>query len=169
VTEPAPSSRSINAFHEAGHAVAAYVLRRGITVISIRPDGQHGGIVSVTDLSSGQLKRRERDATIALAGVWAERRHRGGVHGGLSAQEDFRTAREVVRDVAARRGQDPELVVRAQLQAALDQAELLVDQQWPAIELLASEVMRRETLSGRVVRELLRHAVERQRMGTNGH
>jgi ATP-dependent Zn protease len=61
------------AFHEAGHAAAAYALRRQIEKASINPHDRNAPSISLTTLGSRHLKRRGRNAVIALAGAAAER------------------------------------------------------------------------------------------------
>jgi hypothetical protein len=57
--------------------VAACVLRRAVTGVSIVP---HGGIASVTPIKPNQVKRRERELIITYAGIAAERRYNADVH-----------------------------------------------------------------------------------------
>jgi ATP-dependent Zn protease len=144
------------AFHEAGHAAAAYALRRQIEKASINPHDRNAPSISLTTLGSRHLKRRGRNAVIALAGAAAERKHRGGKYDRLGADDDFRNARELLEELAIVRGEDPDVVVKPRVGAAIDMANRIVDEQWRSIESVADELLRRQELSGRTVRRLLR-------------
>jgi ATP-dependent Zn protease len=164
------NSVTVVAFHEAGHAVAAYVLRRRINLVTIVGGDGHNGRVSLTELAPRHLKRRERDVVIGLAGVPAERRLLGGKHDPRGFENDRLGVLKTLRDTAMRRGEDPELLLESRVQAALKEAKSIVNEHWPAVESLADELLRRRTLSGRAVRKLLAESIPNEkRMGTNGH
>jgi ATP-dependent Zn protease len=158
------------AFHEAGHAVAAYVLRRRINLVTIVGGDGHNGRVSLTELAPRHLKRRERDAIIGLAGVPAERRLLGGKHDRRGFENDRLGVLELLEDIAVRRGENPELVLESRISDALEEAKRIVNDHWPAVESLADQLLRRRTLSGRAARKLLGESIKNeQRLGTNGH
>lgn len=146
----------VRAYHEAGHFVAAAILQRRITKASIERRDGHDGVVSVTDLHAHQLRRRERDVVIALAGPAAEARLRGGKYSRLAAEGDFRFARETVDDIASRRGEQPDVVRRDRLRSALEHAKHLVEAHWPSVERVADELLSKQTLSNVEIRRHVR-------------
>jgi hypothetical protein len=94
-------ARSVTAHHEAGHAVAAYVLGRAFTRVSIRPDGETLGRCSFRppgdwfrpdERIDGLTRRRiEERIMISLAGPEAEALY-SGRYDGDAAQEDVERA-----------------------------------------------------------------------------
>jgi hypothetical protein len=142
------------AYHEAGHAVAAYLLGRRIKFAT--HEHPVGGCVELSDLAPNQSKRREKDVIVALAGTAAERRFRGGKHNRDGSESDFQAARDLVHDIATRRGEDPATVQRDRLQVALDAAKAIPETHWTAITALAKALVVRRTMSGAAVRRLLR-------------
>jgi ATP-dependent Zn protease len=138
------------AYHEAGHAVIALALGRPVQRVSILPDREHLGQCAfrkaVFRPSEDWL---EREILIALGGIAAEARHTGHYawHG---AHRD----RQYVRRLAVQRAGERQA---GRLERRLlAKAEHLLDQagHWPAVELIAAELLRRGAVSGRAVRDL---------------
>jgi ATP-dependent Zn protease len=90
--------REATAFHEAGHAVAAYALGRAFTRVSIRPNGHTSGRCSFRPpgdwfrpdirIDSSTRNGLEERIIISLAGPEAEARFRGD-YDRHAAQEDI--------------------------------------------------------------------------------
>ena len=98
------------AYHEAGHAVIAFALRRRIKRISIEATAT----VSTTTLRPEQLKRRERDVVIAYGGLAAEGKY-SGRDDRSATLDDQKFAVETTTDIALRRGEDPVVVLKPRL------------------------------------------------------
>jgi ATP-dependent Zn protease len=165
IPRPAPSahfedhmphcSEEITAFHEAGHAVVALALGRGVQRVSILPDETRLG---VCEIRKGAVKPSNDDLETAilifLGGLAAEARLTG-VYGWAGASEDLR---EVHAMCLARAGNDKraEKLVRRMI----SKAEHLLEQpgMWAATQRLAAELMSRTTISGRAARHLFEEA-----------
>lgn len=154
-------SVELTAYHEAGHAVAAVVLRVGAVYASIVPDAVMGTVGHVKHLGwpgpppdvEGDLARVRRHAEpriiLALAGVVAEKRHHGRRHNWIGANSDLRAATDLMGHFVSPR----------QLQAYTDwmwaRTEDLVELWWPQIEAVATALLDRRTMRGREIREVM--------------
>jgi ATP-dependent Zn protease len=143
------------AFHEAGHVVAAYVLDREITRVSL--DGPSGATTSLTD-DGDEWDRRAKDIVVAYAGPLAEARKFERANAGGMYEDHLHIRREIEPVAHAhRRAMTPEdvEVLRSELAA---KALQIVDENWGAVEALALELIRTRTLSGPQVVQLLDRA-----------
>lgn len=156
------------AFHEAGHAVMAYLLRVPFTSISIMPDAETLGRVVLGEspvwASPDSSKYNERAASIwfqvrtrvAMAGQIAEAHHVGrrlrfGMHADNANAADFAL-------YLCRGAQDTADALLEWLY--LDTRDRLVSPLvWPAVEELAAVLMERKMLRNRPAREVIRAAL----------
>ena len=151
MTGPAADLRELTAYHEAGHAVAALTLGRPVAWVSIRPDRKFLGVCA---FGKGVFRPSEdwveREAIIALAGPAAE--------AGLTGQLDWAAAvhdHDYAFGLARGRGGDDRRADRL-VKRWLAKADHLLgrDDAWAAVERIASELVRREEISGRAARHL---------------
>jgi hypothetical protein len=157
------------AYHEAGHAVAAYVLRLPVRGVSISEDEDASGRVEYApppasfrpDVWYGEARRTEHriEAHIirALAGPAAEARWIGR-RNHVGASGDYRAARDLADYVAG----DPSGEGAWRYVAWLEyRAEDLVQREhyWAAIEALAAELLARRRLGPRQARAVIKGAI----------
>lgn len=148
--------RMATAYHEAGHAVMAFLLERQVHKITIEPGQmQAGGIrLGACRLQKGRAKGshdpQEDEILFLLAGMvgeshWTQRYCFEGAAGDLS---------RVRRLLAHRPGSDRQRD-RAE-RRLLDKAEYLLRDDGPAraIERIAKELVEKGTISGRAARHL---------------
>jgi ATP-dependent Zn protease len=147
-------SDAATAYHEAGHAVMALALDRPVQRVSVRPNQRHLGHC---EFGKGVVRPSEdwleREILISLGGVAAEAIHTGDYAWG-AAERDLR----YVRDLAVRRAgeRQVERLERRLLRKAehmLSQAEYR-----RAVGLIAGELRRCGTISGRAARHLFEQA-----------
>jgi hypothetical protein len=151
------------AFHEAGHAVAAYVLGRAIVLATIRRGPQERPRVSITDVQPNQRTRRERAIIVAIAGGLAEAKYRGGTLKKGVVVADMAYARDEIRALAEEGGLvvTEELVTTHGRELALS-AKRIVETYWQGIEALAAALKSRGRLNGPEIRRLLREVIGEQ-------
>jgi hypothetical protein len=155
---PPASAERLTAFHEAGHAVMAELCGRQVTEVEIVGDREHTGMVHSLafppDPADGAAPEAENDDVerqlkIILAGTVAEAMV-SGRQGLDETSEDL--------DAAVRLGMrlvdDCEDVLPLLSDIGAD-VERDLRRQWPAVEMLAIELLRRKTLTGSEVRKLL--------------
>ncbi|MFO0807443.1 MAG: M50 family metallopeptidase [Gemmataceae bacterium] len=145
----APNDRA-TAYHEAGHAVAALVLGRSITKVSIRPNRERLGICAfgkaITRPSKDWI---EQEILISLAGMAAEARLTG-VYARDSAERDLRYVRDLAVQRSGHRQAD-----RLERRLLAKTEYLLADEgHWEAVERIATELLSRGEISGRAARHL---------------
>lgn len=158
---------SLTAYHEAGHAVAAVLLRRWLLKVSIRRKSGQIGLALCgrpPNLNPRRSSNRwrthrmiEREIVIAFAGPVAESIARG--------QRRFRTA---VADAATIENLLSRITSsRAELMARggeLGQAAIqLIRGNWPAVRRVAQALAQSGELTGAAVRRLVRTRPLRQR------
>lgn len=151
---PNVSSITATAYHEAGHAVIALALGRRVQRVSILPGR---GWLGRCEFQKGRLRPSEdwleREILISLAGAAAEARHTGA-YAWDGAIADLRTVRRLaVQRASERQAERLERRLLAKVEHLLDQAG-----HWQAVELIAVELLRCETISGRAVRHLFDQA-----------
>lgn len=138
------------AYHEAGHAVVALALGRAVQRVSILPGHAWLGRC---EFQKGRVRPLEdwleREILISLAGAAAEARHTGA-YAWDGASADLRAVRRLaVQRAGERQAERLERRLLAKVEHLLNQAG-----HWQAVELIAVELLRRETISGRAVRHL---------------
>lgn len=149
--DPKVSSDVIaTAYHEAGHAVIALALGREVQRVSILPGR---GWLGRCEFKKGRVRPSEdwleREILISLAGAAAEARHTGA-YAWEGAIADLRAVRRLaVQRASERQAEKLESRLMAKVEHLLNQAG-----HWRAVELIAAELLRCETISGRAVRHL---------------
>lgn len=150
---PQPDAKRIaTAYHEAGHAVIALALGRAIQRVTIVPNQSYLGACQI---QKGRVKPShdwlEDEILILFAGMVAEARITG-TYCPQGAAQDLRG----VRRLASMRADGERQVARLE-RRLLDKAEYLVQDEvhWTAIELVAGELLKHETISGRAARHHL--------------
>ncbi len=143
------------AYHEAGHAVVALALGRNVQRVSILPNQLRLG---QCELKKGRAKPAhdpvEVEILILLGGIAAEACYTGEYAWG-GAQQDLRA----VRALTTQRASGERHVARLE-RRLLDKVEhLLADPAiWRAAELIAAELLRCTTISGRAAKHLFNQA-----------
>jgi hypothetical protein len=155
-----------SAYHEAGHAVAAYWFKRSFRHVSIAPSQDNLGHVLFADFSKGfrpdlertpaVIRQAERNALISLAGPAAERisTGRNDHHG---ARGDYSNAADMLNYLA---GSDNEL--NAYLELIRVRAADFVKLPWItcAIEALVDGLLSRRTLGSASARNIIKQAID---------
>ena len=142
-----PMNPEATAYHEAGHAVIALVLGRSVQRVSILPKLQTLGRC---EFQKGRTRPSEdwleREILISLAGLAAEARHTGQ-YAWDGAARDLQTVKQLATQRAGERH-----VERLQ-KRLLSKVEHMLEQPetWRAVQLIAAELLRSETISGRAV------------------
>jgi len=160
--QSAASRLTATAYHEAGHAVMALTLGRPIQKVTISPAQlQTGGSrLGACRIQKGRFKASkdwlEDDVLVLLAGMVAES-HLTAQYCQQGAAQDLRAARRLLANRATSERQLARLESRL-----LDKAEHLLGDQVhaKAIELIAQELLQKETISGRAVRHLFQQALQ---------
>ena len=144
-------SPAATAYHEAGHAVIALLLGRAVQRLSILPkqeslgrcEFQQGKGISSSDWI-------EREMLISLAGLAAEARHTGQ-YAWDGATRDLQSVRRLaIQRAGERQAERLQKRLLAKVEHLLAQPE-----NWKAVELIAAELLLRETISGRAVVHLV--------------
>jgi hypothetical protein len=154
-SKPGDAVSLATAYHEAGHAVIALALGRNVQRVSILPNQLRLG---QCELKKGRARAAhdpvEVDILILLGGVAAEACYTGDYAWG-GAQQDLRA----VRTKTMQRANGEKQVARLE-RRLLDKVEhLLADPAiWRATELIAAELLRCTTISGRAARHLFDQA-----------
>jgi ATP-dependent Zn protease len=149
-----PTSDDATAYHEAGHAVLAFLLGRPVQCVSILPDRDHLG---VCEFGKGVYRPSEdwleREILIALGGIAAEARFTGVYAWDAAARDQQYVRRLAVQRAGERRAKRFE-------RRMLAKAEHLVGAEgsWRAVELIALELLSRREISGRTARHLFERA-----------
>jgi ATP-dependent Zn protease len=162
-TEPSPSETArltATAYHEAGHAIMALSLGRPIQKVTISPAQLQPGHsrLGACELQKGRLKGSKNwladDVLILFAGMVAES-HFTGQYCRKGAAQDLRYVKRL-------------LATRARTERQLERLErrllsktkylLATNANTRAVELIAQELLAKETISGRAVRHLFQLA-----------
>lgn len=165
------------AYHEAGHAVVAYLLGRSVRLVTIVPseDGTLLGHVLYVPprlkdeyqyWGSPSLKRAafENIVRISLAGSIAEGRM-AGRQSHRQASSDYRYAVEVVSGLV---GDDRELSAYLNWLWISTENLLSVKPHWRAVEALAQKLLELRTIKGKDAKEIIRNALISPTRGTGG-
>jgi ATP-dependent Zn protease len=140
------SSTSLAA-HEAGHAVAAVVLRLSLRYVTLRPRGPEDALTYTRTRRNESPDYLKRQAVCDLAGIAAEQLLNGRVIF-ASATGDIPHA----RGIAERLGVED---VQAFIAAKLREAETIVSANRAGVEAVRRALVERRTLKGTEVRALL--------------
>jgi ATP-dependent Zn protease len=136
------------AYHEAGHAVVALALGRPVQRVSILPDRVHLG---QCEFRKGESRPTddwlEREMLIALAGLAAEACHTG-TYARAEAGRDLAYVQMLAQQRAGeRRAERLERRLLAKVEHLLAQ-----EGYWKAVTMIAEELLRCGSISGRAAR-----------------
>jgi len=153
-----------SAYHEAGHAVAAFSYGKRLRAVSIGADHDAGllGYVqgtwaigeAITVADTRYLRLVTEGVTILLAGAAAEREHTQSPRGSAGGASDGREAAALAGRIIG----GEELGPYMRWLAA--RTRRLVTSRWPAIDALARELLVREAMSGAAATALIRRALQ---------
>ena len=144
------------AYHEAGHAVVALILDRPVHRVSVLPNRDRLG-----QCEFGKSRFRpsedwvETELLISLAGMAAEARHTG-TYDLVAAGQDLR----YVRRLALQRTSERALERFEKRMLSKVEHILADDGHWRAVELIAAELVKLGTISGRAARHLFDRGCE---------
>ena len=145
-----PTSDQVTAYHEAGHAVLAFVLSRPVKCVSILPDREHLG---VCELGNGVYRPSEdwleREILIALGGIAAEARLTGIYAWDAAARDQQYVRRLAVQRAGERRAEKLQRRLLAKAEHLLSDEGCRL-----AVELIATELLCHREISGRTARHL---------------
>lgn len=142
------------AYHEAGHAVADYVLGREVKHVTINPDEEKGTLGHCAGAPPTEDEHPEygltheaggwvRDMLVSLqAGGLAEEKHCGECDEAGCGQ-DNEAAVSLAFSIAG-----SEEDAQAHLDTAHSQATVLIEKAWPAVEAVAAALLERKHLEG---------------------
>ncbi|MCX6092266.1 MAG: hypothetical protein NTX23_05315 [Candidatus Bipolaricaulota bacterium] len=153
------------AYHESGHAVVAFLLRRRCEYVTIIPDeGRVGHVCPAdlpdsfrpeTDTDSLTRYRIEREAKIFLGGITAERMFTGRqVSSG--SEHDLRAAAGLAQYLS---GTDEEASAQLKLLLIQTQNLLSAEGNWCAVQRLADALMRERRIPWSRVRQIIEQAL----------
>jgi ATP-dependent Zn protease len=156
-----------NAFHEAGHAVVAYLLRRRIVSVSV----QGHDCVTVLSYVNGKSQWRiEQKILIALAGPVAEcyftgRRQSPGCQ--MDAAQAFIYASFISGSnrmpAFAPDPTDPEVMALIRRLRERVSDLITADHDWRAVESLAAALLKKTSLTGEEARKVIRSGLHPKR------
>jgi hypothetical protein len=178
--------RVLKAYHEAGHAVAAHCLGREVIAMSIVPDMASAGRVTYTPAYDSVLELEiapgiakplhealdgllEQDAVILLAGSVAAHCVAASLAAngiapdaaGISGESaDIENALAIAAWVGYDGEQAEDYVCRAGLRAAA-----LLRTHWPAVQGLASALLRLREIDGRLAMEIIQSSPAARQRG----
>ena len=149
-----PPFDEITAYHEAGHAVAALALGRPVQRVSVLPDAKFLGRC---EFGKGVFRPSEdwleREILIALGGIVAEAMHTGDYAWDGAARDLLTVRRLLVQRFGEKRAD------RFERRLLSKTEHLLGDEgHWAAVELIAADLVRLGTISGRAARHLFDRA-----------
>lgn len=154
------------AYHEAGHAVARYVLHGRLRYVTIVPDPDEGSLGHCTGASlpsamkvdvehSSRYDRiLEREITILLVGQAAEWRFTGR-HNRSGSENDLHRAIDCALYLV---GSDEELDAYVNLMEVRAKGFVAQPDHWAAIEALAAALLQEERIGYRRARQIIRDA-----------
>lgn len=145
-----PPFDEATAYHEAGHAVVALSLGRLVQHISILPRQDRLGHCEHRKARLGSsADPLESEVLIALGGIVAEARFTGTYAWDMATTDLLYVRDLVVQRVGPRRAERLERRLLAKAEHVLAREE-----HWRAVELIAAELVRRGSISGRAARHL---------------
>jgi hypothetical protein len=155
---PRGTSTRLTAYHEAGHAVMAQLCGRQVTEVEIVGDREHTGSMQSLAFPPDPAEGPSPSALAAdlecrlkcvLAGTVAE-----GMISGREGWDETSGDLDLAVRLAMQLVDDCEDVLPLLEDLRID-VERNLRRHWPAVELLAGELLRRAALSGSEVRRLL--------------
>ena len=153
-----PLCDEATAYHEAGHAVVALALGRDVQRVSVQPKQEELGRC---EFHKGRFRPSEdwleREILIALGGIAAEARHTGNYAWDAATRDQVYVRRLAVQRAGERHAERLERRLLAKAEYMLNREE-----HWRAVELIAAELLRCGTISGRAARHLFEQACDDQ-------
>ncbi len=142
----------LTAYHEAGHAVMALLMGRSVQKVSIIPSQNRLGVCSIQKGRAKQVQDKlEAEMLILLAGMAAEGR-KSGRYNVAGASQDLRAVEKLAISRSGNTRQAEKLIHKA-----LDKTQHLLSNQatWKAVKVIASELLKNESISGRAAKHHL--------------
>ncbi len=166
------AAETVTAYHEAGHAVAAWLLhlglrRKGISIIRDEDSDGRTHLVHPMRNSKPEIDRSDRNriraeryAVVVLAGREAQRRHRGSNVRPYHHQNDYQNAAELIQYFVASHEE-----LEAHLRLLQVRAKNLFenDEIWRCTQAVAIAVLDKKQLSGSEVAEICRTSLGESR------
>jgi hypothetical protein len=152
-----PSQLKRTAYHEAGHAVVSFALRRAVRRVSIVPGEEFLGRCTLAQAGDPdglperqERARAEREILVLLAGGLAEAKL-AGRHNHAGASQDIDAAFSWATRVSGSMEEAEAYLawLRVRARHLLD-----VPEHWSAVEALAAELLQRREVSGRAARRV---------------
>jgi len=151
------------AYHEAGHAVIAWLLHRPFVHVSIIPDDVNLGHLRKTPKPASLHPEYERNARtegwlrgeimVDLAGPLAEKLTTGRGNWRIGADGDFHHAFDMACYLTC-----GEAETTAFVRWLWERTKLLLEMNWPIMEALAKELLQRRVIGAKQARALMREA-----------
>lgn len=163
--------RTLTAYHEAGHAVAAYLLRKRFRYVTIRQDGDYEGHMRHPRSEAYEQARSraalERDIMVSLAGG-AAIRVLTGRQDRIGAWCDRHKAMELAEETCGSRRECEAFVSWLSTRV---EGMLRSQANWHAVETLAEELMLQESIGRQKAMHIIRSAKRqfRQRRWKDSH
>ena len=142
----APTDKILTSYHEAGHAVMALVMGRSVQKVSIIPSQNRLGACTLQKGRAKQVQDRlEAEMMILLAGMAAEGR-KSGRYNVQGASQDLQGVEKLALSRSGNARQAQKLIHRM-----LDKTQHLLSDKatWKAVKVIASELQKNESISGR--------------------
>lgn len=163
----------VTAYHEAGHAVAAWALGARLHRVTITPGQDYAGRVSRNrSLPESTLYgnpdyarlRMEREIKIALAGAIAQRRAFPHSYWRAGAHTDERNIGEILVCMypSERKGDDGWRAREYWRQLLKIETRWLLDRYWHCVDALAEYLLRHPTLTGHEAKDVIAAAFAHQ-------
>lgn len=148
----------VTAYHEAGHAIAAWRQRIAISSVTIKPGEDYSGRLlfgrsRTPNLDEATDRARlwsERRIITALAGPIAQRKYRPSSVRGWHAREDYHVAADLALHI-----QGSGKLATAYLRWLNVSTEALVSANWTHIEAVAAALLEGRTIAGKDVLAVL--------------
>jgi len=181
-TGPALDIETI-AYHEAGHAVAAFRLRRRFSYVTIEPDpgGNYVGKVERPDdalrelildgacpkITPGEIERLDRDIMVELAGFVAEIYYTTGEEKYNAAGADYEKALHLALPVVLHQMRENDDSDEIDLREVAEwhvydlggkTIPIITRESWPLVEALASALLEQRTIRYMRAREIMKTA-----------
>ena len=142
----APTDQILTSYHEAGHAVMALVMGRSVQKVSIIPSQNRLGACTLQKGRAKQVQDKlEAEMMILLAGMAAEGR-KSGRYNVQGASQDLQGVEKLALARSGNARQAQKLIHRM-----LDKTQHLLSDKatWKAVKVIASELQKNESISGR--------------------